>query len=52
MKLWHWWIERTWRRVNQRAELDIYIYGTSYMIRRWWGWERIAPKNVVIRHQR
>lgn len=47
MRLWWWWIDYTKRRACEQTKLDRLLFGNSFIVRRWWGWQRLDPFSVV-----
>lgn len=42
------WVNYTEQRHRERRELDLLLYGNAFMVRRWWGWQYVHPKNYMM----
>lgn len=52
-RLWERWVQWTEVRASRRSRINAAIYGSGFMVRRWWGFKPVHPRAVYIhsRHQ-
>ena len=49
--LWIRWQDYIYRREKKKRDLDILLFGTSFMMKTWWGWKHVPVKQIVM-HRR
>lgn len=42
-RIWAMWINYTKKIAEEKAFLDMALFGTGITIKRWWGYEHISP---------
>lgn len=51
MRLWRRWKNWTRKRAWDLAEMDRVMYGTGFVVERWWGFKRINPFKMFLTSQ-